>query len=215
MKRVLLLSGSILLITGLSFGQAMESTVDYKRVAQPAAVIDLPYPPSVVEDAMNDYLSKKGKSKANNLKGFTAYRNTQATVNDSANADMYFKVERKSRDQKDVSVVSLLLASPNENPAATPGVRRLNMEEAKTYLNELSMAIQNYDLELQIKNQNDAVTKAETNYKNLVDEGNDLEKKRLNIDEKITQNKAEQDKQKLEIEKQKQALTVLVDNRKA
>jgi hypothetical protein len=128
---------------------------------------------------------------------------------------MYFKVERKSRNEKDVSVVSLLLASPNENPAATPGLRRLNMEEAKTYLNELSMAIQSYNLELQIKEQNESVTKAESNYKNLTDEGNNLEKERLNIEEKITQNKAKQDKQKLEIEKRKQALSALVDNRKS
>jgi len=96
MKKTILFF-SILLISLLSYGQAQEGTVEYQKRLQPAAVIELPYPPSVVDAAMNDYLSKKGKSRKDNVKGF---RNTDPIQSDSINADLYFKTERKAGKKK-------------------------------------------------------------------------------------------------------------------
>ena len=101
MKKICL-SFSLFLFAGIVYGQATEGTVQYQKNEQPAAVIELPYSPDVVKDAMSDYLSKKGRSKGNDIKGFTTYRNTQALQSDSANADLYFKVERKSRQEKEI-----------------------------------------------------------------------------------------------------------------
>jgi hypothetical protein len=88
---------SILLISVFGYGQAHEGAVQYQNKLQPDAVIELPYPPDVVDAAMSDYLSKKGKSRCNDIKGFVTFRNTQLAQNDSVNADLYFKTERKSR----------------------------------------------------------------------------------------------------------------------
>jgi hypothetical protein len=55
---------SILLISVFGYGQAHEGAVQYQNKLQPAAVIELPYPPDVVDAAMSDYLSKKGKSRS-------------------------------------------------------------------------------------------------------------------------------------------------------
>src|SRR4051794_9436486 len=92
----------------------------------------------------------------------------------------YFKVERKSRQEKEISVISLLLTAPKEG--APQNVRYLQMEQAKTYLNDLAPAIEAYQLELLIKEQNEKVIKAESQYKNLADDGADLEKKREDIE---------------------------------
>jgi hypothetical protein len=59
MKRTFL-SLCLLFITGLVYGQAQEGRVEYQKSLQPAAVIELPYAPDLVNAAMNDYLSKKG-----------------------------------------------------------------------------------------------------------------------------------------------------------
>ena len=212
MKKIMF-SFSLLLIASIVCGQAQDGAVVYQKSQQPAAVIELPYSPDVVSDALNDYLSKKGKSKSNDLKGFTTYRNTQVMPYDSANADLYFKVERKSRQEKETSVVSLLLTIPKEGTAAN--VHYLNMEQAKAYLNELVPAIEAYNLELLIKEQNEKVIKSESKYKDLSDEGADLEKKRIGIEKKIVDNQYEIKTQVNEVEAQRQKLATLVSQRKA
>ena len=213
MKKIILFF-SILLISVLSYGQAYEGTVQYQKQLQPAAVIDLPYPPSVVNAAMDEYLSKKGKSKGNDIKGFTTYRNTQPQQSDSVNADLYFKTERKSRKEKEVTVVSLLLA-PADVQTNTGNLHYLDMNEARDYLNGLAITIDAYNLELTIKDRNHAVIIAEAKYKVLTSEGRDLEKKRTTIEKKIADNKNDQQQQLKEIENQKQKLTQSVSQRKS
>lgn len=212
MKKTILFF-SILLICVLSYGQSYEGSVEYQKKLQPAVVIELPYSPAVVNAAMNDYLSNKGKSKGNDIKGFTTYRNTQPMQSDSSNADLYFKTERKSRKEKEVTVVSLLLM-PTDTPTNTAKLHYLSVEDGKSYLNDLATAVDAYNLELMIKEQNDAVTKSEAKYKSLANEGDDLEKKRTAIEKKIADNKNDQQQQLKEIENQKQKLAEWVSQRK-
>lgn len=212
MKRTLL-PFCMLLVGGMAYGQAREGFVAFEKSQQPAAVIELAYSPDIINAAMNDYLSKKGKSKTNDLKGFSTYRNTELVQNDSTNADLYFKIERKSRKEKESSIVSLLLTSPKEGMGAN--IRYLNMEQARDYLNGLVPAIDAYNLEQQIKEQNAMVIKAESKYKALQDDGEDLVKKRENIEKKIEENKRDQQKQMTEIENQKQKLALLSSQRKS
>jgi outer membrane murein-binding lipoprotein Lpp len=89
------------------------------------------------------------------------------------------------------------------------------MEDAKDYLNGLETTINAYNLELTIKDQNDAVIKAEAKYKNLASEGEDLESKRAGLEKKIADNKNDQQLQLKEIENQKQRLTQWVGQRKS
>ena len=214
MKRTMI-SFCLLLIISVAYGQAQEGAVSYQNRQQSAAVIELPYAPTIVMAALNDYLSKKGRSKASDLKGFTTYRNTTPAGNDSTNADLYFKVERKSRQDKETSIVSLLLTMPSDGTTNSTNQHHLNMDEAKVYLNDLTPAIEAYNLELQIKDQNGAVTTAEARYKNLTNEGADLEKRKEELDRKIHNNKMEQQSQLNEIELQKQKLATKLSERKA
>jgi predicted nucleic acid-binding Zn-ribbon protein len=187
--------------------------VSYQKNALSAAVIELPYAPDIVNAAMNDYLSKKGKSKGTDLKGFSTFRNTEALAYDSTNADLYFKIERKSRQEKNTSLVSLLLSSPKAD-MSTANIRYLNMAEAQDYLNGLVPAIDAYNLELKIKEQNEVIKKAETKYKSLVNDGEDLENKKTEIEKKIAENKQDIQSQGNEVEAQKQKLAAWVSTRK-
>lgn len=208
---------SVLLITlcfSQAYSQAVEGTVEQSNNNLPAAVIELPVAPDVATAAMKDHLSKKGKSRTTDIKGFVTFRNTDSIPSDSTTADLYFKVERKSRREKEFSLVSLLLTTPGSNTASPTKTRHLNMEEAKAFLNELQPAIIAFDLERQIKEQNEMVIKEETRYRHLDEERTELIKRQESMGQKILDKQNEQQSQKIEVEKQKQILTELVTKRK-
>jgi hypothetical protein len=209
----LLLTALLILTINFIFAQATEGYVEYQKSKQPAAVISLPYPESWVNKALNDYLSKKG-SKVNDIKGFKTFRNTSGNDQDPSNADMYMKIERKSRQEKDQTTISLMVGSPNDNISSNNPGSQMNMQQAKDFLNQLIPIMESYNLEMSIRDQNDLINKEEKKYKSLVDDGNDLEKKRSSIENKISDNKQEQLKQSSIVEKQKQNLTELVGKRK-
>lgn len=207
----MLFSLVLLCSTTALFSQAHEGVVKYDSKLQPAAVLNLDYTEAIVTAALKDYLLRKGKSKAGDLKGFTTYRNTQATQNGTENADLYFKIERKSRKEKEQSVVYLLVT-----PLAgtTSALHSLTMEEAKTYLNELVFAIADYSLEQDISNQNKLVVTAEAKQKKLLSEAADLEKKKAATEQKIADNKLLQQAQDQEVQIQKEKLAAMVGRRR-
>jgi hypothetical protein len=211
MKKIIV-SASFLTFTFFSFGQAQEGSVSYKKNLYPAAVIELPYSESVINAAMNNYLSKKGKSKISDLRGFSTFRNTDQIHKDSTNADLYFKVERRSRREKDIATISLLLVAPNDDKVKE-NVHYLNMEEAKIYLNGLSLTIDSYSLENLIKEQNEEIIQAESKLANLTRDLNDLEQKKMALAQKIMDTKKEQDKKREELEKLKRILAESVEKR--
>lgn len=213
MNRIFLLP-LMLLLAGFVFGQAQEGVVVYKKTNQQAAIISLPYSPDVVNAAMDDYLSKKG-SKGDDIKGFKTFRNTRLVQTDSMNADLYFRVTRKSRSEKDESTIYLLVRMPNEDISTRSQETHFTREQAKEYLNNLALVIEAYHLELQIKQQNETVIKEEKRYRNLLDDRDELDKTKKDIEQKIENNKHDQVKQNAEVEKQKQTLALLVSQRKS
>ncbi|MCW3073135.1 MAG: hypothetical protein JWP69_204 [Flaviaesturariibacter sp.] len=212
--KILLLFVS-LFVTGVSFGQAKEGSVEYNKKQQPAAVIELGASEDVVSRLLGEHLAKKGKKKAAEVKGFAVYRNTGILSNDSTHADLFFYTERKSRREKEITLLSLLLTTQQDGSAAGNKVRFLSMEEAKIYLDELMPAVDAYNLELEIKTQTEAVAKAESKYKSLLSDGEDLERKRVGIEKKIAENKQEQQLQTGVIEVQKQKLAEALNKRKS
>jgi hypothetical protein len=212
MKKILSLILS-LLPTCLLFAQAQEGVVAYQKTQQPAAIIHLPYPSDVVNDAMDDYLSKKG-TRSDQLKGFKSFRNTRLSENDTLYADLYFKVTRMSRDEKEKTTIYLMVGMPNEGIAQRNPSPSITTEQAKEVLNQLAPVIEAFNLERMIKEQNELIIKEEARYKGLVKEGRDLDEKRSDIEKKISANRLDQEKQTTEVNRQKQALALLVDQRK-
>lgn len=148
------------------------------------------------------------------LNDFATNRNSQMMQNDGVNA-MYFKVNGKTKQERETSLASLLLAMPENDTTTAKNGHYINMEQAKTYFNDLAPAMQAYNLELQIKNLNKAIYKTEAKYKCLLDEGATFDKKRVNIEKKSQENKQEQQTRLNEVENQKQKLAVLVSQRKS
>lgn len=199
----------LLCVLTITMGQAREGKVSYQKTQQPAAVIELPYSRSVVETAINNYLSTKG-ARGVESKGFKTFRNVR--LEDTVSNDMYFKVERKSQNE---STVYLFMAPVNENISARSSDPAYGVDHAKTVLNNLAPSAEASNIDMQLKEQQEAVSKAEKKLRSLMEDGEDLNKRKMNLEERIIDNQQLQEKQKVEIEKQRQQLSTLMNKKKA
>lgn len=208
MKKIIIIATAFF-ISRLVSAQAYDGTVDYQKSKQPTAVIELPYPPGVVEDAIKDKLKRMGYT-GKESKGFITFKG----VRDSAGKEMDYvlKVERKSRKEKDESVIYLF----GQGTAVDMSKSGLgsDMDYFKTTLNNMQPDIEAYNLEVQIADQEETVKKAQKKYDNLQDDQKSLEKKLKKLQDDIEDNKKDQAKQKAEIENQQKILDTLKTKRK-
>jgi len=198
MKQIIIPIIFISLFASAGKAQSYEGTVDYQKKDEKAIIIEFPYPPSVVEDAIIDKLEKLGFKKKES-KGFLVYKNIVLTDISVEPADYMFKVERKSRKDKDESIVYLLISRNDENIIARSDA--LVNSNTKTFLNNLSPDIETHNLEVQIKDQENTVEKAEKKLKNLQDDKESMEKKIKKLQGDLAENSKDQVDQQKEIEK--------------
>jgi len=192
--------------------QSYEGSVGYQKKEEKAIIIEFPYPPSVVEDAIIDKMQKLGYKKKES-KGFLVFKNAILADISSEPADYMIKVERKSRKDKDESIVYLLINRNDENIIARSDA--LINSNSKTFLNHLSPDVEAYNVEVQIREQETAVAKAEKKLKDLQDDRETMEKKIKNLQEDLKENAKDQEDLKKEIEKQKQGLEAVKSRRRS
>lgn len=198
-----------------SFAQEIvEGKVDYQKKEQAALMVELPYPPGVVEDAIKDYLNKRGL-KSTSSKGYQLFKGTRLDSLSGMDNDLYFKVERKSRKEKDASVVYMFVTKPNENPTERLPAETSGLSSARSFLNSLIPTVDAHNLEVEISGQEGEIKKAEKKLDNLVDDGNDMQKRLKKLQDNIEDNKKDQEKQRLEIEKQRVILENMRGKRKS
>ncbi|GAC1452139.1 MAG: hypothetical protein NVSMB7_14820 [Chitinophagaceae bacterium] len=204
-----------LIVAGMAIAQpqATEGTAEFQKTTQPAAIIELPYAANVVEKAIADYMLQKG-SKGNDTKGFKTFRGYKLRDSQDYTSDLYFKIDRKSRKEKDITVVSLIVGKNGEDVKTRSAPGNSGIDGAKDLLNDMVASIDAYNLELQIQDQDDVVKKAQKKYDGLVDDQKIYEKKIKNLEDKIEQNKRDQEKQQEEMKKQQDTLEMLRGKRK-
>ena len=185
---------------------AAEGLVEYEKGTKVAAVIEVPYAPATVEQVIKDYIAAKGV-KGKKSKGFNVFRGVAIKEEDVEVNDLHFKVERKSRKEKNASRVYLLAGRPGENIGLRTAGDRHKVDEAREFLNRIVPSIALYNLEQEIARQHEVVSKAEKRLKALQDDQKELEKK-------LNANKGDQQKQQDEIAKQKAILEAIELKRK-
>jgi hypothetical protein len=216
--RTLLFLLACLFVAGPAFSQAYESSIDYNKKKHKAIVLECSYPEEAAENAIIEKLkglgnkSREEKGMFNRDKGFIIFRN--AYVSDISDKDMDFivKVERKSRKEKDMTNVYLVITKNGENMLASSDNYA---EHAKRFLNELLPDIEVANLELKIKSQEDEVGKAEKKFKDLQDDQVSMEKKIKDLQEDLKKNAKGQEDQQKEIGNQRGLLDVLKGKRKS
>ena len=197
-----------------SFGNAQSRYVfiDFKDAQKPGVQNDYLYPESIVAKAISDKMEKLGY-KGKETKGYKLYKSVSLPELGTASYDIYFKIDRKSRKEKDATSVTMLISAGNEN-FITEAENLQTINNAKSFLDNLIPGIAAFDLEQQIKDQEEALKKAERKYKNLQDDQDDLQKRRRKIEEQLSDNAKDQKNQQDEIEKQRQIFETLKLKRK-
>lgn len=189
----------------LGFGQAkaVQGIAEYQKSKLPAAVIELPYAPSTVEASIDEHFSKKGHKSASS-KDYKVFRNVQVAGAD--HFDAYIKIERKSRKEKEASVVYMVVTKPNELITAKSSGDQLGVSDAREFLNNLVPDVEEHQLKLDILAQEEVIKKTEKKYNSLLSDSTDLAKRKLQLEEKITENSTALQNQQAELEKERLAL---------
>jgi len=211
MRKIIITINFIFLLALIARSQSYEGTVDYQKKGEKAIVIEFPYPASVVEDAIVDKMEKLGLKKKES-KGFLVYKNAILTDISSEPADYMIKVERKSRKDRDESIVYLLVNRNDENIIARNDA--LLNSNAKTFLDHLTPDVDAFNLEVQIKDQESALSKAEKKLRDMQDDQESMEKKIKKLQDDLKDNAKDQQNQQKEIEKQRQVLDSMKAKRK-
>jgi hypothetical protein len=192
---------------GFSQPIAVEGVAEIQGKKVPAAVVELPYAADKIEDAIAERMAAKGH-KGSKAKDYQLYRSVRAGYDDTP-FDLYIKAERKSRKEKESSVVYLVLVKPNEIPTADAVNAAAAVAEGKMLLNEFNPQIEDYNLKLEIADQEELIKKLEKKESSLADDSADLVKKSKQIADKIQENAKELEQQRGSIEKQKLALEAI------
>ena len=200
------------------FSQAYDGNIEYDKKDQKAIQIDFAYPQEAVQNAIIQKMEKLGnrgreeKGLFNRDKGFIVFRGSVIPDVSETRMDYIIKVDRKSRRDSDESTLSMIINKDGNN--ALSGMDTYGVTKAKSFLNRLLPDIEEANLELEIKAQEEALSKAEKKYKNLQDDQQSLEKKIKGLQSDLEKNIKDQEDQQKEIESQTKTLEDLKSKRK-
>ena len=194
MNKILLLICLGVSHAGLIRAQSYEGRVDYQKTQQAAAMIQLPHSRDNVEDALKEYMAKKG-AKSSEVKGFIVFRSVRLNNADTAFSDLYFMTGSKNRKEKDITVLSLLPVPKNQDiPALSPGDNS-RIAAGRAFLDSLAPYIDAYGVEVRARDQENLLKKARKKMDGYLNEQTDLEKKIRRLEAAIDENKKDQVKE--------------------
>lgn len=216
-----------LLVATFSFAQdptfqnaeAKKSYIEFNGGKYNGYEIELNAPPDIVEDAIKQKFKAMG-TKPKEVKGFMVYRNVLLTSIDPVKpVDAFIKVERKSKKEKDQTIVSFIatataaIADEKFKASATGNTEASSLESGDSFLLSMIPAIKMGVYENDLANQQAMVKKEEKNLANLKEDQADLEKKIRKLQNDLEYNIKAQERQTAEVEKVKSNLNQLIEKK--
>jgi vacuolar-type H+-ATPase subunit I/STV1 len=211
MKKLLLFSAAVLFMQ-ISFAQR-SGEMEWQKQKLPATIIDIPQSASVTEAAILQKLSQLGY-KPKESKGVYSIKGARIPEISAEMIDIYFKVDRKSRKDKDESVVYFVVSKGYENFVKSTDDAALN-QNIQNYTRGFIPLAEAEGLEREIKAQEETLKSAEKKAADLQDESESLQKRLKKLQDDIEENKKNIEKQKAEIDNQRRALDILKAKRKS
>jgi len=218
MRKIITFFASLFIFVLYTSAQAYEGTVEYDKKKQPALIITYPYSPEAVEGAMVQKLegmgltAKEEKGIFNSSKKFRSYKSAIIKDISGNSMDYIFKVEQKGKRGNDESFLYFIINKDGENILSNRD--DIIIGRAKSFLDDLVPEVEAFNLELQIKDQDETVAKAEKKLKGLQDDQESMEKKIKKLEDDLKNNAKDQQDQQKEIEKQRQILEGMKGKRK-
>ncbi|HRO47590.1 hypothetical protein [Agriterribacter sp.] len=190
--------------------QVGEAVVEFNKTKRTVKSMEVSDAPDVVEQAIKNKMLKLGyKAKTN--KGWMEFKDVDDRSIAGERSDLYIKVERKSRKDKETSLVYFFASKPGNQ--ATPVPFESNMlSEDGFYSNIVSYTVAER-LERDIRAQEDITKKAQKKYDDLVKDQASLEKKIRDFQNDLEDNKKKQEAQVQEVESQRKILDQLLSKR--
>ncbi|HJS54701.1 MAG TPA: hypothetical protein VJ765_09165 [Chitinophagaceae bacterium] len=202
----------------LLVAQAKEGTIEYKKKKQACLFINYNFPPEAVENALMGKLSRMGykgreeKGMFNKDKGFNIYKEATLTDISPGKYDYVVNIERKSKKERDETVLYLLVFNNDVN--ALPLLSREETGKAKSFLEDLTPEVEEANIDILIAAQMTAIGNAEKKMKQLQTDSVELQKKLLKLQEEVLINSKAQETQVAEIANQKKILEAIQSRKK-
>jgi hypothetical protein len=102
----------------VSFAQAYDGSIDYLKKNQVAVFADFKYPQETVEKTLKDKLERLGL-KVKSSKGFLVAYNSVISSISSNQMEYAFQVDRKSKREKETTVIALVMNINDSNVTST------------------------------------------------------------------------------------------------
>jgi len=197
-KLLLLLFLSAIFFTASLKAQSYSSSLTFQKSPYAVAAIQVPFEENVVTSAVKDYMSRKG-FKDSRYKDFILFRSVPVDGNSKVYSDLYFTINRKSRSEKDITVVNLLPVKKGQTllPAAVEDSSFIS--SSLTFLDSLKPYILSYSLHQEILAQQGVLAKINSKINDLKNDSGDIAKKIRGYESDLAENRNDQDKQTREI----------------
>jgi hypothetical protein len=174
--------------------QAYQSGYTFQKAVYPVAAIQVPFDKDAVKDALIDYMQAHGFKEAH-YKDFLVFRDIPLDKNSSSVSDAYFIVDRKSRSEKDITVISLLPVK--KGATLTPATEEDSsfIPISMVYLDSLKKNVHNFSISKLILAQQKTLDKTKAKMVDLKNDSGDIAKKIRNYESDLAQNKIDQENQ--------------------
>lgn len=210
MKKIFTILMAVIFFTTAK-AQSHLVTAEYQKNKTPGIENDIPFPEKTVTKTIEDQLMKLGY-RGNNNKGYLTFKGVRLPEFGNDSYDLYFKTSRKSRKEKDATTVTLLVSAGYDKFIGDTTNAQV-IQSGKKYLDALTSKVAAYDLEQQIADQEKLTEKTSKKLNSIINDGQDLEKKKIKLDNDITNNLRDQANQKTAADKEQQILQTLKDKR--
>lgn len=171
--------------------QAYLGQSDKGKTTQAAAAIRLPFTNDEVENALKSYFAQKGFS-TSGTRGFIVYRGVPLDNGDKDGSDLYFTTSTPDRKLKDMTILSLIPAKKNQDISSGAFVDSSRLDEAKAFLDSLAPYVHTFGVGVQVKDQQEALQKAQRKSNDLRNDSTDYERRLRDLQSDLAQNKADQ-----------------------
>lgn len=209
----------VFLFAGLlkASSQSSFTTITINKKIQPGLVLELPNNTDVAEGTILQKLKETGYTpetkgklfwKKNKLDGFYVFNGISLAALNNQKLDMYFKVDPKSKTQKDHSIIYLLVSKGYDN-FISPEADTATFAAATAFLNGFVAGTASYRLNLDIEEQEKVVKTAEKKLAGLEDDDKAIVKKIEELQADLRNKKEDKVMQEKEIANQKMKLEEL------
>ncbi len=217
MKKTFLLCCLVSILTLGATAQSTPTSITMKDQAQPGLQIELPTNTDIAEGTLLQKLKETGYKpetsgsmfwKKTKQDGFYVFQGVQLPDLNNQKLDLYFKIERKSKQEKDQSMMSMLVSKGYDNFISAES-DSATYTAAANFLNGFIANTASYSLQQQIDTQDKVVKSAEKKLADYQDDDRSIQKKITQLQADAVAKRSDIEAQAKEIVAQRAALDAL------